>query len=184
MATKQPPGGKILPKRWEEDLLESPTHDRHGKLRPGHRGIPRTAIALRWRQVDEQIWEAESDHIPAVMEALRNRALDGDERAARVWLDRVAGKVREQPEREHGGPAPEDLDGIRATVLKAIGADASSLAATAQTRPLTPQETAQAVAYLRAMLPQATAEVGQVASMSDAELLEAVRAEVAKRGAP
>ena len=179
MATKQPPGGKILPTRWQEEPSE--THDRRGRLKAGHRGVPRTLVALRWRQVDEQIWEAESDHIPAVMEALREKALEGDERAARCWLERVAGKVREQPAREHGGPSPEDIDGIRSTVLAAVGADASSLAATAKIRALTPCEATQAVSYLRALLPQAAVEDSAVASMTDDMLIEAVKRELSNR---
>jgi hypothetical protein len=145
--------------------------------------VPRTLVALRWKQVDEQIWEAESDHIPAVLEALREKALEGDERAARCWLERVAGKVREAPAREHGGPSPGDIEGIRATVLEAVGADAASLAATAKVRALTTCEATQAVSYLRALLPQAAAEDSAISSMSDEALLEAVRRELSQREA-
>jgi hypothetical protein len=184
MATKQPPVGRILPKRWEED--ESTTHDRHGRLKPGRRGpVPTSSAARRWKAIDEATWEAEGQYVPDVLEALRKKALEGDERAARIWLERVAGKAREQPERARVTlPAPTDIDGIRAAVLAAMGADAASLAATAVERALTAVEAQQATAYLRAITPQAAAEESKLAGMTDEQLLEAVRLEVARREEP
>jgi hypothetical protein len=178
MATKRDDDVSMEPRRWHTE--ESETHDRHGRFKPGNRAGLKISIANRWKILDESVYDNESQYVLDVLRAMREKALDGDERAARLWLERVAGKPREAPDRAPVEIAPQDIDAVRTTLIRAVGREAASLAATAQERALTVDEAAQAVSYLRALLPQVSAEADAVRSMSDQELLTQVEAELAK----
>jgi len=72
--------------------------DAEGRFRPGVSGNP-GGRPKGLRVLEEALEESrDADHVLAVVDQLRTLALEGDVQAARVYLDRMLGPVRQKVE--------------------------------------------------------------------------------------
>jgi hypothetical protein len=146
------------------DLAENQPNGRDkatGRFQPGNRygrGNPRSMARLvEARKAVSMATTPEG--ILAVLETLQARAMAGDVQAARVWLDRVCGKPREEPS---GAEIPMDGLNTAAGVVAALGRIALSVT----TGELSPAEGSAIGTLLRAVL-----DAGAVRDV-EAELLK------------